>query len=80
VIVGDASTAIRFAELLLEEGVFVQPMRPPSVPVGKSRLRVTVSAEHTYEQLDAALAAFRKVRRTLGQTVRACEGPSRPAT
>jgi len=73
VIVGEASTALRFAELLLEEGVFVQPIRPPSVPAGRLRLRVTVNAEHTYEQLDAALAAFGKVWHALVQTVRACE-------
>jgi len=62
VILGETEQALRFSELLLEEGIFVQPIRPPSVPQGKSRLRVTVNAEHTYEQLDAALAAFRKVR------------------
>jgi 8-amino-7-oxononanoate synthase len=62
VIVGEAARAVRLSELLFEEGVFVQAIRPPSVPAGKSRLRLTVSAQHTYEQLDSALAAFREAR------------------
>jgi len=78
VIVGEASTAVRFAELLLEEDVFVQPIRPPSVSVGKSRLRVTVNADHTYEQLDRAVAAFRKACLALDKTVRAGGALSRP--
>ena len=78
VIVGEASTAVRFAELLLEESVFVQPIRPPSVPLGKSRLRVTVNADHTYEQLDRALAAFGKACLALDRTVRIGGTPSRP--
>ena len=80
VIVGEASRAVRFAELLLEEGVFVQPIRPPSVAPGKSRLRVTVNAEHTYEQLDAALEGFGKACRALDKTVRAGVAPSRRGT
>ena len=67
VIAGDANRAVRLSELLLEEHVFVQAIRPPSVPEGKSCLRVTVNAEHTYEQLDAALAAFRKGRDKLNK-------------
>ena len=62
VIVGEAARAVRLSELLLQEGVFVQAIRPPSVPAGKSRLRLTVNAQHTYEQLDSALAAFREAR------------------
>ena len=80
VIVGEASTAVRFAELLFEEGVFVQPIRPPSVAAGKSRLRVTVNAAHTYEQLDEALAAFSKACHAPDQTLRVGEAPSRHGT
>ncbi len=74
VIVGDAARAVKFSELLLEEGVFVQAIRPPSVPAGKSRLRVTVNAEHTYEQLDEALAAFKQAGKFLSKTRRGGEG------
>jgi len=65
VIVGDAARAMKFSELLLEEGVFARAIRPPSVLPGKSRLRVTVNVEHTYEQLDEVLAAFRQAREKL---------------
>jgi 8-amino-7-oxononanoate synthase len=78
VMVGEASTAVRFAELLLEQGVFVQPIRPPSVPTGKSRLRVTVNADHTYEQLDRALAAFSKACLAFERTAGAVRTPLRP--
>jgi 8-amino-7-oxononanoate synthase len=74
VIVGDAARAVRLSELLLEEGVFVQAIRPPSVPPGKSRLRVTVNAEHTYDQLDTALAAFTQAEKFLSKTRRGAEG------
>lgn len=80
VIVGETSRTVRFAELLLEEDVFVQPIRPPSVPAGESRLRVTVNAEHMYEQLDAALEGFSKACRALDKTVRAGVPPSRRGT
>ena len=73
VIVGDAAQAGKFSELLLEEGVFVQAIRPPSVPAGQSRLRVTVNAEHTYEQLDTALAAFTQAGKFLSKTRRGGE-------
>jgi 8-amino-7-oxononanoate synthase len=50
---------------LLQEGVFVQGIRPPTVPRGMCRLRVTVMATHTREDLDFALDKFRKVGRRL---------------
>jgi len=62
VILGETEQTMRLSVLLLEQGVFVQPIRPPSVLQGKSRLRVTVNAKHTYEQLDTALVTFRKAR------------------
>jgi len=51
---------------LLEKGVFVQGIRPPTVPEGKCRLRVTVMATHTQEDLDFALEKFEEVGRSLG--------------
>ena len=60
--VGDSGAAVRLSELLLERGVFVQAIRPPTVPQGTARLRVTVMATHTVEDLNHAIAAFRGVR------------------
>jgi glycine C-acetyltransferase len=50
---------------LLEEGVFVSPIIFPTVPKGLARVRVMVTAMHTAEQLDKAVAAFVKVRSLL---------------
>jgi 7-keto-8-aminopelargonate synthetase-like enzyme len=51
---------------LLQKKVFVQGIRPPTVPDGKSRLRATVMATHTHEDIDFALKQFAEVGKTLG--------------
>lgn len=61
VILGRPEVAMRVSERLLEEGVWVQGIRPPTVPAGTARLRVTVTATHTTEDLDFAARAFAKV-------------------
>ncbi len=66
VLVGDAATTVRFSSRLLEEGVYVQGIRPPTVPVGSSRLRCTVMASHTAEQIRQAGDAIIRVGRELG--------------
>jgi glycine C-acetyltransferase/8-amino-7-oxononanoate synthase len=53
-VVGDAHQAMRMCELAIEEGVFAQAIRPPTVPDGTSRLRLAVMASHTREELRAA--------------------------
>jgi glycine C-acetyltransferase len=58
VIIGDPEETMRVCERLLEHGVFAQGIRPPTVPEGTSRLRVTLMATHTDEDIGAALAAF----------------------
>ena len=66
VILGETSAAIRMSELLLAEGVFVTGFGFPVVPQGQARVRCQVSAAHTRDDLDQALAAFSKVGRQLG--------------
>ena len=44
---------------LLEQGIFVQAIRPPTVPIGTARLRLTVMATHTSEDLNQLLNALR---------------------
>ncbi|MEZ4407653.1 MAG: aminotransferase class I/II-fold pyridoxal phosphate-dependent enzyme [Polyangiales bacterium] len=51
---------MRVTERLLDEGYFVQGIRPPTVPVGTSRLRVTLSAAHTPAQVDGLVAALHR--------------------
>ena len=65
VFIGDTGKTMEFSRRLLEEGVFVSGIRPPTVPEGKSRLRATVMANHSYDDLDMAIDAFSKVGREL---------------
>ena len=65
VILGETAAAIRMSELLLEEGVFVTGFGFPVVPQGQARVRCQISAAHTREDLDQALAAFSRVGRQL---------------
>ncbi len=65
-LVGSAETTIRFSTRLLEQGVFVQGIRPPTVPAGTSRLRCTVMASHTPEQIRQAAEAIACIGHQLG--------------
>jgi glycine C-acetyltransferase len=65
VILGETAAAIRMSDLLLQEGVFVTGFGYPVVPQGQARVRCQISAAHTREDLDQALAAFRKVGKQL---------------
>jgi len=62
----DAPLAQAFARAMLDEGVYVVGFFYPVVPQGQARIRVQISAAHSREDLDAAIAAFEKVGRTLG--------------
>jgi glycine C-acetyltransferase len=66
VILGETSSAIRMSDLLLAEGVFVTGFGYPVVPQGQARVRCQISATHTRDDLDQALAAFAKIGRQLG--------------
>ncbi|MCX7024518.1 MAG: glycine C-acetyltransferase [Spirochaetes bacterium] len=62
----DEKLAHAFAERLLDEGIYVIGFSFPVVPKGKARIRVQISAAHTPEQVDKAVAAFAKVGKDLG--------------
>jgi glycine C-acetyltransferase len=66
VMLGDAALATRMADALLSEGVYVIGFSYPVVPKGKARIRTQMSAAHTPEQIDHAVAAFAKVGKALG--------------
>lgn len=66
VIAGDEVKAMKLSDRLMEEGVFAQGIAFPTVQRGKARVRTIVSAAHTKEDLDFAVAAFEKVGRELG--------------
>jgi 8-amino-7-oxononanoate synthase len=58
IVVGDDRAAVARSEALEATGLLVPAIRPPTVPVGTARLRVSLSARHTDEQLTALLAAL----------------------
>ena len=66
VMLGDAALATKFAEKLLERGVYVIGFSYPVVPMGKARIRTQMSAGHTIEQLEQAIRGFIDVGRELG--------------
>jgi len=63
--IGDATQCMKLSEDLLQRGLFAQGIRPPTVPPGTSRLRITLMATHTREQIDLALRAFEEVAREM---------------
>lgn len=66
VMLGNAALASKFADAMLKRGVYVVGFSYPVVPQGKARIRTQMSAAHTREHLDKAIAAFAEVGRELG--------------
>jgi glycine C-acetyltransferase len=66
IIVGETAAAIQMSDELLSEGVFVTGFGFPVVPQGHARVRCQISAAHTRDDLDFAIAAFKKVGGRLG--------------
>ncbi len=66
IVLGSPRAATQASSWLWELGVFVQAIRPPTVPIDSSRLRIVPTASHTSRHLDAALEAFRNVAARLG--------------
>ncbi|MFL5572060.1 MAG: glycine C-acetyltransferase [Gemmatimonadaceae bacterium] len=66
IIVGETATAIQMSDMLLDEGVFVTGFGFPVVPQGQARVRCQLSAAHSRDDLDQAIAAFRTVGTKLG--------------
>ncbi len=66
VMLGDAALATKMADALLKKGIYVIGFSYPVVPQGQARIRIQVSAAHTPEQIDQAIAAFTEAGRELG--------------
>ena len=66
ILIGQAETAVRFSEHLLGNGIFAPAVRPPTVPAETSRIRVTVTSEHTQAHIDQALTAFERAGQITG--------------
>ncbi len=57
--------ALKYSEYLKQKGFFIQAIRPPTVPEGESRLRITVSYNHSKIDVDNLIDAFEDIRRNL---------------
>jgi glycine C-acetyltransferase len=66
VMLGEAPLAQQFSRELFEQGVFAMALGFPTVPRGKARIRVMISAAHSENDLEEGLAAFQKVGQKLG--------------
>lgn len=66
VMLGEASVAQEFAQLLQHEGIYVTGFFYPVVPKGQARIRTQISAAHSQQQLETAVAAFTRIGKQLG--------------
>lgn len=66
ILIGDPARTLQFSQQLFERGIYAPAIRPPTIPRGSSRLRLSMMATHQQTQLDYALDVFRKVGRSLG--------------
>lgn len=66
IVIGSTDTTMQFSEALLADGLYAQGIRPPTVPVGTSRLRFTLMATHTPADLAYAVERIRQVGQRLG--------------
>jgi len=66
IFIGDEDKSIQMARLLLEKGILAPVMRWPAVPIGRSKIRCTVTALHTRSHIDYALDAFRETGKVIG--------------
>jgi 8-amino-7-oxononanoate synthase len=65
VIIGDPQDAVMFAEKLQESGIYAPAIRPPTVPNGESRIRLTVSSDHGSKEIDYLLECFHFIGKEL---------------
>jgi 8-amino-7-oxononanoate synthase len=62
-LMGDAGKAVALSQALEAQGILISAIRPPTVPDGTARLRITFSAAHTVEQVDRLLSALEATAR-----------------
>ena len=68
ILIGDSARALRLSALLRARGLLVTAIRPPTVPAGSARLRVTLSAAHSEAQLELLLQALAECWPLLGES------------
>jgi 8-amino-7-oxononanoate synthase len=68
ILIGDSGRAVRLSQMLRERGLMVTAIRPPTVPAGSARLRVTLSAAHSEAQVQLLLEALEQCYPMLGES------------
>jgi 8-amino-7-oxononanoate synthase len=68
ILIGDSGRALRLSQMLRERGLMVTAIRPPTVPAGSARLRVTLSAAHSQAQVQLLLKALEQCWPLLGES------------
>ncbi len=66
VVLGEPEAAVRFSEELFAAGIYIPAIRPPTVPAGTSRLRISLMATHTRDDLEMAAQTIGKIGKGLG--------------
>jgi glycine C-acetyltransferase len=66
IIVGDEAKALEMTRLAKNEGIFIVPILPPAVQPGTARIRATVTAGHSLQEIDRAINTFEKIAKSLG--------------
>ncbi|MCL2877022.1 MAG: aminotransferase class I/II-fold pyridoxal phosphate-dependent enzyme, partial [Betaproteobacteria bacterium] len=64
-IVGSNAAALALGDALMEDGLWIPAIRPPTVPAGSARLRITLSAAHTLDDIDRLIEAINRLEKTL---------------
>ena len=75
-LLGTNERALQFAARLQQEGFAVRAIRPPTVPAGSARLRLSLTVRHSQEMLDRLVDALIRIR-DAGRGVRECHAPRR---
>ncbi|MGZ4160237.1 MAG: aminotransferase class I/II-fold pyridoxal phosphate-dependent enzyme, partial [Neobacillus sp.] len=69
VIIGNPKEAVIFAEKLQENGIYAPAIRPPTVPDGESRIRLTVTSDHSSKEIDYLLECFHFIGKELNMII-----------
>jgi glycine C-acetyltransferase len=66
IIIGDDAKALEMTRLARQEGIFIVPILPPAVPPHTTRIRTTVTAGHSLQEIERAINVFARIARSLG--------------
>ncbi len=66
IVIGDEEKALEMTRLSRNEGIFIVPILPPAVPPNTTRIRATVTAGHSLQEIDRAINTFEKIAKSLG--------------